>query len=247
MKVNPLTYFLAIVVIAALGLTFVRFSQTGNRSVKDDEGDKLQQKKDHFPTAEYDEPDSKDQQKDQLRKEKQKRHNDFKLVTGKPPEWQAERVFWGEGAMNFPALPVAESAYILLGRVTKAEAHLSENKKNVYSEFTVSVEKVFKTANSSIIEGSEISVDRIGGHVRYPNGQTLLYRVAKANMPAVTERYLFFLVSKHNQDLEILTAYVLNASGVAPLDDSQQFEQLRGLTEQTLMEKLRAALATTSP
>lgn len=247
MKLNPLTYFLAIVVIGALGLTLVRYSQTGSRSVKDDELEKLQQKKTHFPTAEYDEPDSKDPQKDQLRKEKQKRHNDFKLVTGKPPDWQAERVFLGEGAMNFPALPVAESTYIVLGRVTNAEAHLSENKKNVYSDFTVAVEKVFKTANSSILEGSEISVDRIGGYVRYPNGRTLLYRVAKSNMPAVTERYLFFLVSKNNQDLSILTAYALNSNGVTPLDDSPQFEQLRGMTEDTFIEKLRTALATTSP
>ena len=88
------------------------------------------------------------------------------MVTSKPPEWQAETMFLSEGAMDFPALPVDESGYILMGRVTNAEAHLSENKKNVYSEFTVSIEKVFKTANSSIIEGSEITIDRIGGYVK---------------------------------------------------------------------------------
>ncbi|HJP92211.1 MAG TPA: hypothetical protein VJ875_09665, partial [Pyrinomonadaceae bacterium] len=159
---------------------------------------------------------------DRLRKEKQKRHNDFKIVTSKPPEWQAERVFVGEGAMNFPALPVAESSYILLGRVTNAEAHLSENKKNVYSEFTISVEKVFKTADSSIIVGNEIVVDRIGGYVKCPNGRTLLYRVASTNMPAVNERYLLFLTSKNDQDFSILTAYALKSDGVSPLDDSPQ-------------------------
>lgn len=247
MKPNLITYVLGMFVIGAIGLTLVRYGQTPVRSPKDEELSKLQQKKNRFPTALYDEPDSSDAQKDRLRKEKQKRHNNFKLVTSKPPEWQAERVFVGEGAMNFPALPVAESSYILLGRVANAEAHLSENKKNVYSEFTVSVEKVFKTANSSIIEGKEVAVDRIGGYVKYPNGRTVLYRVASTNMPAVNERYLLFLTSKNNQDFSILTAYALNSDGVSPLDDSPQFEQLRGLTEEAFILKLRDTLATSSP
>lgn len=247
MKPNLVTYVLWISVIGALGLTLVRFSQTAGRSLKDNELNKPQQKKYRFPTADYNEPDSSDAQKDRLRKEKQKRHNDFKLVTSKPPEWQAERVFIGEGAMNFPALPVAESSYILLGKVTNAEAHLSENKKNVYSEFSVSVEKVFKTANSSLIEGNVIAVDRIGGYVKYPSGRTVLYRVSSTNMPAVNERYLFFLTSKNNQDFSILTAYALNSDGVSPLDDSPQFEQLRGLKEEAFIQKLRETLATSSP
>lgn len=247
MKSNLVTYVLGIFVIGAVGLTLARYSQTAGKSLKDDKLSKLQQKKNRFPVADYNEPDSSDVQKDRLRKEKQKRHNDFKLVTSKPPEWQAERVFIGEGAMNFPALPVVESSYILLGKVTNAEAHLSENKKNVYSEFTVSVEKVFKTANSSLIEGNVIAVDRIGGYVKYPSGRTVLYRVASTNMPAVNERYLFFLTSKNNQDFSILTAYSLNSDGVSPLDDSPQFEQLRGLKEEAFIQKLRETLATSSP
>jgi len=247
MRLTFLSYVLALLVVGALGLTLVRYSQAVGTPIQDDELKKAQQKKSHFPIAQYDEPDLKDPRKDQLRKEKQKRHNDFNFVTGKPPEWQAERVFIGEGAMNFPALPVATSTYILLGKVTNAEAHLSENKKNVYSDFTVSVEKVFKTADSSIIPGSEVSVDRIGGYVKYPDGRTLLYRFASTNMPATNERYLFFLVLKNNQDLSIVTAYALTSAGVSPLDDGEQFEQLRGLTEQNLMEKLREALAKSSP
>ncbi len=202
-----------------------------------------QEKKNRFPTAEYNEIDLADLRKNQLRKEKQKRHNDFKIVAKEPPEWQTERVFIGEGAMNFPALPVAESKYVVLGRVTNAEAHLSENKKNVYSEFTVLVEKVFKTAKDSVVEGSEVTVDRIGGYVKYPGGRTLLYRVAATNMPGVEERYLFFLTSKNNEDLTILTAYAMTTRGVAPLDESEQFEAFRGLGEDVFLQKLRDSLA----
>ena len=247
MKITSLSYVLALLVMGALGLTVVHYSQANGSSTQDDELKKAQQKKNHFPIAEYDEPDLKDPQKDHLRKEKQKRHNDFNFVTGKPPEWQAECVFIGEGALNFPALPVTKSGYILLGKVTNAEAHLSEDKKNVFSEFTVSVEKVFKTADSSIIEGSEVSLDRIGGYVKYPNGRKVLYRFAMMNMPAINERYLFFLVLKNDQDLSIVTAYALTSGSVSPLDDSPQFEELRGLTEQSLVEKLRDALAKSLP
>jgi hypothetical protein len=130
----------------------------------------------------------------------------------------------------------------VLGEVKTAEAHVSENKENVYSEFTVLVTKVFKTANSSIIEGSEITIDRIGGFVRYPNGRTVLYSVSGKNMPAVGERYVFFLTSPNNQDLIIVTAYALRASGVSPLDDSPQFEEFRGIAEDVFLQKLHDSL-----
>lgn len=242
MRTKLITYLLGALLIGAFGLTFVRFSQSAQNVSHADKLKDFQQKKDRFPIAHYDEPDTNDPEKDRKRKEKQKRQNNFKLVTSKPPDWQTERVFVGEGAMNFPALPVVESSHVLVGRITKAEAHLSENKKNVYSEFTVVVENVFKTANSSIIQGSEVAVDRIGGYVKYPNGRLMLYRVSSTNMPVVNERYLFFLVSKNNQDLSILTAYALNAEGVSPLDDSSQFEPLRGLTEEALIQNLRDKL-----
>lgn len=97
--------------------------------------------------------------------------------------------FIDEGLALTPALPVAKSAFIVVGEVKTAEAHVSENKENVYSEFTVLVSKIFKKANSSIIEGTEITIDRVGGFVKYPNGRTVLYRVSGKNMPAVGERY----------------------------------------------------------
>lgn len=239
MKIDQLTLVLGLLVVGGLGLTFLPHGQ----SSKPNKILATQERRNLFPTAEYNEADLADPRKNQLRKEKQKRHNNFKIVAKEPPEWQAERVFVGEGAMNFPALPVAESKYIVLGQVTNAEAHLSENKKNVYSEFTVLVEQVFKTAKDSVVEGSEITVDRIGGYVRYPNGRTLLYRIGATNMPRVNERYLFFLTSKNNEDLTILTAYAMIVGGVAPLDESEQFEAFRGLGERIFLQRLQDSLA----
>jgi len=61
-------------------------------------------------------------------------------------------------------------------------------------------------------------------------------------MPAVGERYIFFLTSPNNQDLVILTAYGLGASGVTPLDDSPQFEKFRNMPEDVFLQNLRDSL-----
>ena len=243
MKIHKLTYALAFLVLVTFGLTFGRHQHPRADQTREDEYRKqLQAKTLRFPTANYEEKELADPDKNQALKEKKLRKNDFKLVARNPPLWQAERVVINEGGMDFPALPVAQSTLVILARVKAAEAHLSENKKNVYSEFTVLVEKVFKAASSSVSEGAEVTVDRIGGFVRYPNNHAVLYRISGTNMPLTGERYLFFLTSNNEQDLSILTAYELGATRVAPLDESSQFEEYRGLTETDLIQKLRDTL-----
>lgn len=248
MKIHKLTFVLLILVIGTMGLTFATRNQTPvGKAGAADALKQYQEKKGRFPTADYEEPELADPKKNQARKEKKLRRNDFSIVTSNPPEWQAERRFTDDGLSLTPALPVQKSAYILIGEVKAAEAHVSENKENVYSEFTVLVTSVFKTANSSIGEGTEVTIDRVGGFVRYPNGRTVLYRVSGKNMPTVGGRYLFFLSSPNNQDLTILTAYNLGTSGVDPLDDSPQFEKFRGMSEVEFLQNLRNALVQSSP
>lgn len=246
MKIHKLTYALLILVFATLGLTFGRNQNSGDAAKANEYKNQLAARSQRFPTAAYEEPDLADPRKDKALKEKKIRKNDYKLVARNPPSWQAERVVINEGGIDFPALPVAQSTLIVLGKVTAAEAHVSENKKNVYSEFTVLVEKVLKSSSSLSVEGSEITVDRVGGFVKYPNGHTVLYRISGTNMPLAGERYLLFLTSSKS-DISILTAYELGLKGVTPLDDSSQFEQYRGLTETALLDKLREAFTTSPP
>lgn len=248
MKIHKLTVALITLVFGTLGLTFATRNQTQNSKLTDAEALKQEQeKKEKFPIANYDEPELTDPKKNQARKQKQQRHNNFSIVAKNPPEWQAQTMFIDEGLALTPALPVTKSGFIVLGEVKTAEAHVSENKENVYSEFTVLVTQVLKTANSSIIEGTQITIDRIGGFVRYPNGRTVLYSVSGKNMPTVGERYVFFLTSQNNQDLVILTAYGLGATGVTPLDDSPQFEEFRGMAKDVFLQKVRDSLTQSSP
>jgi hypothetical protein len=131
--------------------------------------------------------------------------------------------FLPENQFDFPGLPVEQSSVIVVGDVLQSEAHLSEDKTGVYSEFTVRLVEVLKSASS--LPGSEMIVERLGGYVRYPDGRKLLYRVGTGGMPRVGARYLFFLKRSPELDYSILTAYEFGDDAVTALDPSAQFEK----------------------
>ena len=85
-------------------------------------------------------------------------------------------------------------------------------------------------------------MDRVGGYVKYPNGQQILIRVAGVNMPQVGSRYLFFLSTRKKPDFIIKTAYELTAQGVEALDFSQQFLSLDGISETEMLRRVRDLL-----
>jgi hypothetical protein len=194
-----------------------------------------------FPTADYDgEQDLTDPEKNAKRKKKQKRYNDFALVSSHVSEGVDEAAFFPEPHLTFPALPVAESEMVVIGTIGDAQAHLSESKLNVFSEFTLTVEDLLKSKIQGVAQGSVLTVDRVGGRVKYPNGQTVLYRIAGLNMPQVGGRYVLFLTSKHNhEDLSILTAYQLTPNGAIPLDELSQVASLNGVSEVDILQRVR--------
>ena len=192
----------------------------------------------NFPTADFNEADPVEPEKRNAHKQKQKRHNGLGLVHRNPDPDSGGAGFIPEGEFDFPALPVAKSEIIILGEVLEATAHLSEDKTNVYSEFTIRVGSALKT-NTQL--NSEIVIERLGGYVRYPNGQKLLYHVGTAAMPRVGGRYVFF-VDASSLDLSIITAYEFKDGKVSPLDFSRQFEQYRGFDETAFLNELNKAL-----
>lgn len=192
----------------------------------------------NFPTADFNEADPVEPEKRNAHKQKQKRHNGLGLVMKNPDPDSGGAMFLPEWQFDFPALPVAKSDIIVLGEVLKATAHLSEDKSNVYSEFTIRVGPPFKT-NTDL--NSELVIERLGGYVRYPNGQKLLYRLGTAVMPRVGGRYVFFLDAS-SSDISIITAYEFNDGKVSPLDFSAQFEQYRGFDETAFLNELNKLL-----
>ena len=216
------------------------FTQQSERRPTPSQADEDPKK--HFPVADFNEEGPVETHKRDAFKEKQKRHNGLGLVSRKPSDNTAGSVFIPEGQFNFPALPVGQSAVILLGQVLDAQAHLSEDKTNVFSEFTVRVIDVFRSDVS--LPGADIVIERLGGYVKYPDGRKLLYRVGTGQMPRIGGRYLFFLTASPQLDLSILTAYELGPDGVIPLDPSPQFEEFNGKDEAAILAALEKAIKT---
>lgn len=250
------TYLLLVLIIMTLSFSFIRRNylsveaqarsqQAGNQ--KDAKATRYEEAKRHFPMVDYNEPSLPDTEEHRAKKEKKKRFNNLgNWVSAITQPYIAENVSLSGGYLNFPALPVANSDIILTGVVGETKANLSENKRNVFSEFAVAVETVFKTNNQQAKQGSVMIVDRIGGFVKYPNGQIVLYRRTGIYMPKIGARYLFFLNSINKHDYGILTAYELTEAGVIPLDMSSQFFVLEGKSETEILQQVRGLLLNTS-
>lgn len=239
---HKLTYLLLILVLTTLGFSLVRHRILTSAAIAGQKDpDHHKRVNERFPTVDYKEQELLDTEKSAQRKEKQKRYNDGKLVYSRVEASMQESVFTPEPHFTFPSLPVAESDAIVVGVIGTGQAHLSENKKNIFSEFTLVVEDVLKSKLSGVAQGTVLTLDRIGGHVKYPNGQTVLYRIAGINMPQTGSRYLFFLTAKHNQqDLSILTGYELTQNGVIPLDEElPQVSGLTGVSEADILQRVR--------
>jgi hypothetical protein len=196
-----------------------------------------------FPIAEINEPEpDTNSELGRAKKEKRQRYDAWNLVTSNPAPGTEETIVSSEGYFDFPPLPVTRSDIILIASVSNSEAHLSANKRGVFSEFNLVVESVLKTSDQKINEGSLFTVDRVGGYVKYPNGQQILCRISGVNMPQTGARYLFFLSARRKPIFTILTAYELTNEGVMPLDSPEQFRPLEGISETDLLKRVRDLL-----
>jgi hypothetical protein len=247
MQIHRITYvLLGLVIIAGtISISSLKSKVQSPSGRQPESQEKLRQRdeeaKKHFPTAEFDEQEPTDPQKQASFRKKKARHNRVGLVDRNPGPDRGGGVFIPEGQFDFPALPTGLSDVVVLGEVRDAQAHLSEDKSNVFSEFTVQIDKVLKPYGTL---AEQITVERTGGYVRYPDGRKLLYLLGTARMPKVGARYVLFLKSiSKTENFSILTAYELGAEGVSPLDWSPQFETYRGYSESSFFTELSSALA----
>lgn len=225
-----------------------------------------QHDKSTYPVAEYEADEPADLKVRALRKARGKRYN-LRLRHSDNVDirqlmlTEQSNSSWGgppSHAPAEPALPVTESAAIVVGEVTDARAYLSDDKTYVYSEFAVRVDEVLKnTSAEALALGTSITTMRGGGAVRLPSGKVIQRGSGGKPFPRVQRKYLFFLkYETEGQDFPIITAYELRDGRIFPLDgldiDGRLLEpyvayhELKGANERDFLNKVREAIGKAS-
>lgn len=244
MPISKTTAFVFVVVVTAMVLSVTVFkdgqgSAYVQQTVSVASRGSYQDRRDRYPVVDAEETEPVDSvKKAKLKKQKQRYDKDAPFTNPGPKD--EEVAFQPEWQFNFPALPVSKSDVIVVGQVLSAEAHRSDNKMNVFSNFEVRVDEVLKGGSNP---GKVINIQRIGGFIKYSTDRKVLFRLSGNGMPGVGARYVFFLNAVDDEDYTILTAYELGTEGVVPLDNSAQFQTYKGVSEISFITSLRDAIS----
>lgn len=134
---------------------------------------------DDYPVADFNAPEPINAELLALRLARNKRHNNTTLSKTDIPRFVFQEltnpIQLGLPPSHAPveqAFPISRSDTVIIGKVKDAAAYLSQDKTNVYSEFSVRVESVFKnTSLLQVASNSTITTERGGGRVRLPSGE----------------------------------------------------------------------------
>ncbi len=194
-----------------------------------------------LPIADYNAPEPTDKEKREKRRAKGEKYKDNQPID--PKGGGMTSTTYDHWFYGLTPLPTAPSEAVIVGEVTGANAYLTPDKSAVYSEYTIRVDEVLKTNDSTIVPNCNVDAQRLGGRVRLPSGQIQKYEVAGVGVPRVGRKYALFLV-RYQQDLVILTGYELHQNKVKPLDGIQMFQVYKNMDVQTFMDTLRQAIIT---
>src|SRR6202035_1776078 len=117
--------------------------------------------------------------------------------------------------------PFGLSDTVVVGQVTTGQAYLSDDKRDIYSEFNISVQEAhtISSAERHIQSGDSVVVERYGGAIRLPSGKVLFRALWDFSMPLVGKRYLLFLkYDPSTEDFHIVTGYQLDGQHTYNLD-----------------------------
>ena len=197
-----------------------------------------------FPSVAFDEPEEPDETKRAKRRAKDERYDGKHMVQENPSKSSAGSVLVNDWAMGLPSLPTAQSEVVVVGEVTDAQAHMSNDRSGVYSEFAVRVEEVLKNStDAQLTSGSAIVLERQGGMVKHAPDNSRTYEIRGQGFPRKGRRYVFFLNSVGQElDYKIVTGYELRGNKVVLLDTAPPFRVYAGADEATFLNTVREAI-----
>lgn len=197
-----------------------------------------------YGVAEYDAVVSLDASALERRKQINERYDNQDWVM-KNPHPETGKVGRYTESTPLPAIPIQESDLIVTGTVVGVETYLSNDKSGIYSQFTVRVVESLKNSLQKMFDRDAlVNVDRAGGVVRYPHGQSVLYLDSDKGLPEVGRQYAFFLKGDGKSDsLEIVTLYELQETSTIPMDSGRSVDDLRRLGKSGFIEAVREKLS----
>src|SRR5215212_2374518 len=132
--------------------------------------EKMAELENRLPIADYNEPEPSDPEVQQRRRKKGAKYDKPEVTVDAYSELVVGSSHWANGV---PAFPIQQSTVIVIGTVTDAQARMSNNKKGVYSEFTLRTEDVLKNdGDKPLAPGSSVTLDREGGAYAYRRGRS---------------------------------------------------------------------------
>ena len=198
---------------------------------------------DRFPIVDFDAQEPDDPESRSARQAKGRKYSRRHLPkVNESTDQLYSTADWDHG---LPAIPAAKSSAIVIGTVIKAEAHLTEDKTAIYSEFTVSIDTVVKNDSENPIDiRRPLTVERSGGRVRMPSGKIVVSWTSHQNMPQVGSRYVLFLTHDFEtkgdtgKDFYLLTGYSIQGGRVSPLDDTASGRTYKDVEESAFLKDL---------
>ena len=118
-------------------------------------------------------------------------------------------------------MPFDASDAVVVGTVTAGQAYLSNDRRDIYSEFKVKLEEIIQNSDTHYLRASDsIDIQRTGGVIRLPSGKLLTRAVLADSMPQIGSRYLLFVkYDQGTEDYTVLNGYQLAGNEVYRLDD----------------------------
>jgi hypothetical protein len=209
---------------------------------------KLKKDFDNLPVADY-EPMQPDNISTQSTRQQSVRHIRNARYDGFPIPIQeevggVEKVLHTHSMGDFPPIPTLKSDVVIIGEVTGTQAFLSNDKSFVYSEYTVRIKEILKGANQPPVSSTElITVERLGGAVRFPSGRIQKYRESDYGTPLTGHEYIFFLkYDDVGQTFSLLTAYELIDGRALALDNSGRFSEYKDVPDEVILNAVREAV-----
>jgi hypothetical protein len=144
---------------------------------------------------------------------------------------------------RMPGMPGPQSDVVVIGTVESAQAFLSADQQNIYSEFGMRVQSVQKHPRDiDLHPGEVIAVLRRGGAVVFASGRRVSLRINGQTLPVVGGQYVLFLKSEPGLDAySMLTGYALENGISRSLDTSEQFVAYDGLPQARFLRLLGEA------